>query len=361
MRTIDLPGVRPIRHLLVDPEIAEIMINGPERVFVERRGMTEAVPAEAADPLQMEVLVENLLAHTGRTLSRRAPMVDFRLDDGTRVNIVIPPIALGGAVITIRKHTGLIRSLDDLADHGSLTGRVAAFLAYAVQARLNIVFSGGAGSGKTTTLGLLTRFIAPEERVVVIEDTAELDLSLPHCVRLECRPPNHEGAGGIALTDLLKNALRMRPRRILVGEVRGDEAFEMLHAMSSGHDGSMCVLHASSPSHAISRLELMLISRGLPLPLWAIQRQIAASVDLVVQHAIGPDGVRRITHVSEVGSVDREQVSLRHLYQYRLDRISEEGRAVGAFVCGGVTPSFVDRLRLVAGDRVDDLFAPGET
>ncbi len=358
MRTVDKPGVRPIRHLLVDPEVTEIMINGPTQIFVEKRGKMIEVPTPFQSAAQMDVLLDNLLALTGRAITAKAPMVDFRLEDGSRVNVVIPPIALGGAIITIRKFTRSLRALEDLVAHGTLTETMATFLAYAVRARLNIVFSGGTGSGKTTTLGLLCNYIAPGERVIVIEDTAELELPLPHCVRMECRPPNIEGSGAIPLGDLLKNSLRMRPTRILVGEIRGEEAFEMMHAMSSGHDGSMAVLHASSPMHAVSRLELMLLSRGLPLPLWAIQKQIASSVDLVIQHAIGQDGVRRITHVTEVAGVEDDQVVLRNVFEYKLGGFTRDGRAVGAFAVGSFKPKFYDRLKLVAGAQVDELFEP---
>ena len=357
MRTIDKPGVHPIRHLLMDPEVTEIMINGHSQIFVERGGKMIPVPNVFQTPGQLEVLVDNLLAITGRGVTSRAPMVDFRLEDGSRVNVVIPPVALGGAVVTIRKFTRSLRKLEDLVTYGTLTEPMAAFLAYAVRARLNIIFAGGTGTGKTTTLGLLCNYIADGERVIVIEDTAELDLPLPHCVRLECRPPNIEGSGSIELGELLKNSLRMRPTRILVGEIRGEEAFEMMHAMTSGHDGSMAVLHASSPSHAIGRLELMLLSRGLPLPLWAIQKQIASSVDIIVQHAIGQDGVRRVTHITEVADVEGDQVRLNNLFEYKLAGFTAEGKAVGAFVTGETKPKFYNRLRIVAGPQVDAFFA----
>ena len=354
--TVEKPGVRPIRHLLVDPEVTEIMINGPAQVFVERNGKMLFVPNVFQNPGQLEVLVDNLLAVTGRGVTARSPMVDFRLEDGSRVNIVIPPIALGGAIITIRKFTRSLRTIEDLVKHDTMTAAMATFLAYAVRARLNIIFAGGTGTGKTTTLGLLSAYIGEGERIVVIEDTAELDLPLPHVVRLECRPPNIEGAGSIALGELLKNSLRMRPTRILVGEIRGEEAFEMLHAMTSGHDGSMAVLHSSSPAHAIGRLEMMLLSRGLPLPLWAIQKQIASSVDIIVQHAIGHDGVRRVTHIAEVVDVKDDQVRLRNIFEYKLAGYTEDGQEVGTFVSGETKPKFYEKLHLVGGPQIDALF-----
>lgn len=242
---------------------------------------------------------------------------------------------------------------------GTVTERMGRFLSAAVKARLNILFAGGAGSGKTTTLGILTNLIGKNERVVVIEDTAELDLSIKHCVRLECRPPNIEGSGAIPLADLLKNSLRMRPNRILLGEIRGDEAFEMIHAMTSGHDGSMGVIHASSPSHAISRLELFLVSKGLDLPLWAIQKQLAASIDMILQHEVMQDGVRRITHVTEVHRQGDDRVVLEDLFRYELSGYGESGRAVGRFVATGRAPKFAEKLRLAVGPDADELLAAG--
>jgi pilus assembly protein CpaF len=360
MRTVDKPGVLPIRHLLLDPHVTEIMINGPHQVFVEKGGHMTEVKGLFNSMSQLEQLVDNLIGPTGRAVTARAPMVDFRLEDGSRVNICIGPISLHGATITIRKFTRTLRTLEDLVTRGTLTARMARFLALAVRARLNLVFSGGTGSGKTTLLGLLAAHVGPRERVVVIEDTAELDLALPHCVRLECRPPNLEGSGGVPLGDLLRNSLRMRPDRILVGEIRGEEAFEMVHAMTSGHDGSMGVLHASTPAHAIGRLELMLLSRGLSLPLWAIQKQLASSIDLVLQHAIMADGVRRVTHVTEVARAEHDQVVLQDLFTYRLDGFDAAGHAVGGFVASGARPKFFEKLRLVAGEaEVEALLAPG--
>ncbi len=359
MRIIDKPGVQPIRSLLEDAAVTEIMINGPHQIFVERRGRMVEVPTVFTAAAQLDLLVDNLVVGAGRGVNARTPMVDFRLDDGSRVNICIAPVSVQGPAVTIRKFTNAVRTLDDLVRHGTLTRRMADFLSCAVRARLNIVFSGGTGSGKTTTLGILAGQIAHGERVVVIEDTAELDLTLSHCVRLECRQSNSEGSGAITLADLLRNSLRMRPNRILVGEIRGDEAFEMVHAMTSGHDGSMGVLHASSPAHAIARLELMLLSKGLALPLWAIQKQISTSIDLILQHQIMQDGVRRITHISEVNRAEDGGVVLENLFEYRLDGYGPDGRAVGGFVATGVRPTFYRKLRLVAGADVDGMLAGG--
>ena len=361
MRIIDKPGLAPIRHLIEDPAITEIMINGPQQLYVERAGQMVEIPPIFTDPAQLDLLVDNLVTAANRGVNVRSPMVDLRMDDGSRVNICIAPVSLHGPAVTIRKFTHTVRSLNDLVRQGTLTARMGELLACAVRARLNIVFSGGTGAGKTTTLGILANQIPHGERIVVIEDTAELDLAIRHCVRLEARRSNNEGAGAITLADLLRNSLRMRPTRILVGEIRGEEALEMVHAMTSGHDGSMAVLHASSPGHAIARLELMLLSKGLALPLWAIQRQISTSVDLVVQHQIMQDGVRRITHISEVKSVADGQVQLEHLFEYRLAGYGADGRAVGEFVAGGARPKFYDKLRLVAGASIDAMLAAGRS
>jgi pilus assembly protein CpaF len=357
MRLIDKPGLTPIRHLLEDPAITEIMINGPQQVFVEREGRMQEIPSVFATPAQLDLLVDNLAVAAGRGVNARTPMADFRMEDGSRVNICIAPVSLQGPAVTIRKFTHAVRTLRDLVNQGTLTWRMAEFLSCAVRARLNIVFSGGTGSGKTTTLGILANEIRSGERVVVIEDTAELDLAVRHCVRLEARRANNEGAGAITLGDLLRNSLRMRPTRILVGEIRGDEAFEMVHAMTSGHDGSMAVLHASSPAHAMTRLEMMLLAKGLEMPLWAIQKQIATSVDLVLQHQIMQDGVRRITHITEVERAEDGEIRLEQLFEYRLSGYDGDGRAVGEFVAGGRRPKFYEKLRLVAGAGVDAMLA----
>lgn len=360
MRMIDKPGLLPIKRLMEDPTVTEIMINGPNQVFVERHGRMEEVPKVFMHPAQLDLLIDNLVVSVGRGVTARSPMVDLRMDDGSRVNICIPPVALQGGTVTIRKFTKSVKTLSDLVQRGTLTRKMAELLTLAVRAKLNLVFSGGAGSGKTTTLGILANHIGARERVVVIEDTAELDLTLAHCVRLECKPPNIEGTGAIPLSDLLRNSLRMRPNRILVGEIRGEEAFEMIHAMTSGHDGSMGVVHASSPTHAISRLELMLLSRGISVPLWAIQKQLATSIDLVLQHEIMADGVRRVTHVTELSRAENGQVVLEDLFTYDLAGYRDDGSAVGAFVCTGARPKFRKKLELVAGAaQVDALLTRG--
>ncbi|HZO13292.1 MAG TPA: CpaF family protein [Polyangiaceae bacterium] len=349
MRLYDTPGVQPIKHLLLDPDISEIMINGPSRLFIEKQGMMQALSPIFRSAQQIDLLVENLVAHTGRAVTAKTPFVDFRLPDGSRVNVVIPPIALDGPFVTIRKATRALQSVEDLVQNGTLSKRMAYFLYVAVSSRLNVLFSGGTATGKTTLLGLLSAYIPEGERIVVIEDTAELELRQAHVVRMECRPPNMEGSGAVTLTDLLKNSLRMRPTRIILGEIRSDEAFEMLNAMSSGHEGCLAVLHASSPMHAVSRLEMMVLTRGLPFPMWAIQRQIASAVHLIVQCALLRDGTRRVTHISEVAGIQNDQVQLNDIYQF------DE-----TFSCTGTRPRFFDKLVRTAGaDTVATLLEPG--
>lgn len=288
---------------------------------------------------------------TIRAVNARSPFVDFRLPDGSRINIVVPPVALDGPYVTIRRVTRSLKTLDDIVAKNTLTSRMAEFLRAAVLARLNIVFTGGTGSGKTTLLGMLAASIPEDERIVVIEDTAELELTQPHVVRMECRPPNSEGSGGIVLADLLKNSMRMRPTRLIVGEVRGDEAFELLGAMSSGHEGGFAVLHASSPAQALQRLGMMVLGKGLPFPLWAIQNQIASAIDLVVQHAMLPDGSRRVTHITSVEGVKDDAVHIEDLFVFDQDG--------GRFLCTGYQPRAMSRLRRAHGERLDPLLVEG--
>ena len=353
------PALALLDPWLQDPAISEIMINGPKSCWVERGGRMELVQSPFHSAHQIQNMIDSLLSATGRSVTMKQPFVDFRLPDGSRVNVVIPPVALDGPVVTIRKFSRAIGTMEDLVRLGTLTERMAYLLYAAVRGHLNVLFSGGAGTGKTTTLAMASGYIDDSERIVVIEDTAELDLKQGHVVRLECRPPNMEGSGAIKQSELLRNSLRMRPSRIIVGEVRGDEAIEMLQAMTSGHDGCLAVLHASSPLHAVSRLEMMVLSRGLPLPLWGIQRQISTAVDLIVQMAIHRDGTRRVTHITEVGGVAGEQVELQDLYTFDDDGTDAQGRVQGRFRCSGHRPAFVDRFRELGPDVVDHMFTEG--
>jgi pilus assembly protein CpaF len=349
---VSRPGpVQRIAHLLDDPEVTEIMINGPRQVFVEKRGMLQPVESPFRGKGDIQALVDALVLPSGRSVTAMQPFVDLRMQDGSRVNIVIAPVALDGPIITIRRATPNLKQMADLVRLGTITEDLAYFLYLAIRARLNIVFSGASGSGKTTLLALMSGYIPEGERIVVIEDTAELKLAQTHVVRLECRPPNIEGSGAIPLAHLLRNTFRMRPNRIIVGEVRGPEAVEMLQAMTSGHDGCLAVLHAGTPSDAMARLEMMVLSRGLSLPVWAIQRQIGEAVDVVIQLGLMSDGTRRVTHVTEVGfDSDAAEVTLHDLYRY--DHEAGEIRATGT------VPGFVDRLRRADPATTAKLFPP---
>jgi pilus assembly protein CpaF len=359
----DLPGIRPIRHLLLDPEVNEVMINGPAQVYVERAGRTTLEPVTFESDTQLRFLIETLLRPSNRWADAKTPCADGRLPDGSRVNVVLPPVALNGPTVTIRKFTRAIAEVHDLVRLGTLSPRMAAFLVAAVKARLNIVFCGATGAGKTTTLGLLSRHIPERERVLLIEDTAELELLQPHVVRLECRAPNVEGEGAIDMRQLLRNALRMRPTRIIVGEVRGDEAVEMLQAIASGHDGCLSVLHAGSPSDAVLRLESMVTARAAETPLWSVHRQIAAGVDLFVQHEVMLDGKRRVTRITEVAGVESQPVSgvhLRTLFEFDDHGPDDSGTVRGRFLCAGVEPGFLARFARHGVKLPPGMFEPGE-
>ena len=356
---LDHPLLEPIRALMLDPEVTEVMINGPERVYVERRGVMEPAPVRFRDAQQLEMLVGALMQVTGRSVSPSAPYVDFRLPDGSRGNIIVPPLAVDGPVVTIRKFTKQLTKAEDLIRVGTLSRRMAHLLGAAVKGRANILFSGATGTGKTTTLGIFSRFIPDTERIITIEDTAELQLQQKHVVRLECRRPNVEGKGAVAMSDLFRNSLRMRPTRIIVGEIRGDEAVEMLQAISSGHQGCLAVLHASSPDDAIARLEMMVLSRGLMLPLWAVHKQIVAAVDLIVQHEFLTDGTRKITHISECAAGEGEAIAIRDLFTYRRRGTDEAGHEKGQWISSGSRPRFLGKLEKAGLTIPPEVYAEG--
>ena len=340
----DFPAIKPIRHLLKDPEITEIMINGHGQVFVERNGKMVLDELKFEDDSQVRALIDRMVEPSGRSITTAAPFVDCRLPDGTRVNVVVPPIAVSGPTVTIRKFTRTLTGVEDLIKRRTLSRRMADLLCASVRARLNIIFSGATGTGKTTTLGILSSSIPESERIITIEDTAELDLQQAHVVSLESRPPNSEGKGEIVLSQLVRNALRMRPTRIIMGEIRGDEALDMLQAIATGHDGCLAVMHASSPLDAVSRLEMMALSRGLMLPLWAIHRQISSAIDLIVQHELFLDGIRRITHITQVCGVEGDRIELRNIFEYSRQGQDPSGRQVGQWMCHGVNADFLPKF-----------------
>lgn len=346
----EILGFGPLEPLLKDDTITEIMVNGPKKVYVERKGRIERTNVVFEDDEHLMRIIERIVAPLGRRVDESMPYVDARLPDGSRVNIVIPPISLIGPVVTIRKFYRTPLTVDDLIRLGSATPEVMEFLKACVQAKINIVVSGGTGSGKTTLLNILSGFIPEGERIITIENAAELQLRQEHVVTLETRPPNIEGKGEITMRDLVINALRMRPDRIIVGECRGGEAFDMLQAMNTGHEGSMTTIHANSPRDALARLENMVLMAGTDLPHRAIREQIAMAIDLIVQTARMRDGSRRIVSVTEIQGLEGEVITTTELFKF--EQYGMEGnKIVGRLVPTGIRPRFIDRLE-AAGIRL---------
>jgi pilus assembly protein CpaF len=340
----DLTGYGPINPLLLDPEVSEVMVNGPNRVYVERNGKLELTYVQFRDDEHVLHIIDKIVAPLGRRIDESSPMVDARLPDGSRVNVIIPPLALNGPTITIRKFSKDPYKIEDLIGFGTLSKEMAIFLEACVKARLNIFVSGGTGSGKTTTLNVLSALIPSDERIVTIEDAAELQLWQEHVVSLESRPANIEGKGGISIRDLVRNSLRMRPERIVIGEVRGGEALDMLQAMNTGHDGSLATGHSNSPRDMIARLETMVLMAGIDLPVKAIREQIAGAVDVIIQQSRLKDGTRKITNITEVQGMEGDVVVLQDIFVFRQNGISEEGKLLGRLVPTGVRPKFYERL-----------------
>jgi len=347
----EIMGYGPITPLLNDPEISEIMVNGPDNVYVERNGKIELTGVFFRDDAHVMNIIDRIVSPLGRRIDESMPMVDARLPDGSRVNAIIPPLSLIGPVITIRKFSADPLTMEDLIRFNTLTPEMAQFLEACVKSRLNIVVSGGTGSGKTTTLNVLSSFISPSERIITIEDAAELQLHQPHVVTLESRPPNIEGKGAITIRDLVRNALRMRPDRIIVGEVRSGEALDMLQAMNTGHDGSLTTGHANSPRDMLSRLETMVLMAGMGLPVRAIREQIASAIDLIIHQSRLRDGSRRITHITEVQNMEGDVIVLQDLFYFKQTGVDEDGRVLGEFRSTGMRPKFIDRLE-VSGYRL---------
>jgi pilus assembly protein CpaF len=341
----EILGHGPLEPLLRDPEVSEIMVNGPDRIFVERGGRLSAVDAAFTDENHLRRVIDKIVARVGRRVDESSPMVDARLADGSRVNAVVPPIALDGSSLTIRKFAADPLQVEDLIRFGTLTGPVAGLLSACVRGRLNILISGGTGSGKTTTLNVLSSFIPTDERIVTIEDAAELQLRQDHVLRLESRTANIEGRGEIPIRSLVRNALRMRPDRIVVGEVRDGAALDMLQAMNTGHDGSLTTVHSNSPRDSASRLETMVLMAGMDLPSRAIREQIASALDLVIHQARLSDGTRRITHITEVTGMEGDVLTMQDLFLFDYGAgVDEHGRFRGTLRTTGLRPSFAERL-----------------
>jgi pilus assembly protein CpaF len=337
-------GLGPLELLLKDPTISDILINGPKNIYVERRGKMEKTNVEFRDNGHLLQIIDRIVSKVGRRVDETCPMVDARLEDGSRVNAIIPPLALDGAAMSIRRFGSKPLKLEDLLRFKAFTPEMVMLLEGAMKARLNIIISGGTGSGKTTLLNTLSSFIGSHDRIVTIEDAAELQLQQDHVVRLETRPPNIEGKGQVTATDLVKNCLRMRPERIIIGECRGPETLDMLQAMNTGHDGSLTTAHANSPRDCIGRLETMILMSGFELPMKAMRTQIASAVNLIVQANRLQGGPRKVTHITEIVGMENETIVMQDIFRYIQDGIDENGRAIGRFVCTGVRPKCLDKL-----------------
>ena len=340
----EMLGLGPLEVLRKDETITEIMINGPKQIFVEKLGKLTLSSVQFHDDDHLMNIIERILSPLGRRIDESSPLVDARLDDGSRVNIIIPPLSLVGPCVTIRKFSKKPLTVENLINFGTLSREMADFLKPCVKARLNILVSGGTGSGKTTTLNVLSSFIPENERIVTIEDAAEIQLQQEHVVTLESRPPNIEGKGAITIRDLVKNALRMRPDRIIVGEVRAGEALDMLQAMNTGHDGSLTTAHANTPRDALRRMETMVLMAGFELPVRAIREQVASAIDLIIQQSRIKDGSRKITYITEIQGMEGDTITTQDLFKYEHERMDENGKSVGRFVSSGLQPAFLDKF-----------------
>lgn len=337
-------GLGPLEPLLADPTISDILVNTYKHVYIERRGILEATSIQFRDDAHLMSIIDRIVAAIGRRVDESSPMVDARLSDGSRVNAIIPPLAVDGPCLSIRRFGHDRLTAENLIHNNTLTQPMLELLQGCVKARLNILISGGTGAGKTTFLNVLSSYISDRERIVTIEDAAELQLHQQHVVRLETRPPNIEGKGAIHQRQLMINSLRMRPDRIIVGEVRGEEALDMLQAMNTGHDGSLTTVHANSPRDALSRLETMVAMAGLDIPDSAIRRQIASAIDVVVQVSRLSDGTRKVTSIAEITGMEGEVVTMQDIFLFRKRGIKESGEVVGSFEPSGIRPKFSERL-----------------
>ena len=339
----DIVGLGPIEPFLTDGSITEIMVNGPHAVYIERKGRIEKTDVRFEDDEHLRLVIDRIVAPLGRRVDEASPYVDARLADGSRVNAIIPPLTLNGPVLTIRKFAKIPLTSENLVEYGTITQEALDFVRACIVGKLNILISGGTGSGKTTTLNVLSSYVSNDERIITIENAAELQLRQEHVITLESRPPNIENKGEVTIRDLVINCLRMRPDRIIVGEVRGPEALDMLQAMNTGHDGSMTTLHANSPRDALSRLETMVLMAGMELPHRAIREQIASALDLIIHEERMRDGVRRITSLSEVIGLEGETVVMQDIFRFQQVGV-EDGKVIGRLRPTGIRPKFMEKL-----------------
>jgi len=350
-------GLGPLEPLLQDPDISDIMVNGPGRVYIEKRGKLHRTEVTFKDDDHLMTIIERIVSRVGRRVDESTPLVDARLPDGSRVNVIIPPLALDGPVLSIRRFGIDPMKMENLISNRSLTEEMAKVFDAMVRARLNILVSGGTGAGKTTLLNILSSFVPNDERIVTIEDSAELILQQDHVVRLETRPANIEGKGTVTQRDLVRNALRMRPDRIILGEVRGGEALDMLQAMNTGHDGSISTIHANSPRDALARLETMVLMAGFELPAKAIREQVSAALNVVVQVARLSDGARKIVKVAEVTGMEGDVVVMQDIFVYEKQGLDAEGKVIGHFRATGVRPKFLDTIHTAGIHLGSEIFA----
>lgn len=352
----EIVGFGPITSLLNEEKVTEIMVNGPNQIYVEREGKLTLSDAKFKNDNHVLHVIKKIVSPIGRRIDESSPMVDARLPNGSRVNAIVPPLAIDGPSITIRKFAEDPFKVGDLVNFGTMNMKMAELLRACVEGRLNVVVSGGTGSGKTTTLNVLSSFIPNNERIVTIEDAAELQLSQDHVVRLETRPPNLEGRGEVSIRDLVKNSLRMRPDRIIVGEVRSGEALDMLQAMNTGHDGSLTTGHANSPRDMLARIETMVLMSGMNLPIKAIRDQVASALDLIVQQSRLQDGSRKITHITEVQGMEGDVIILQDIFRFEQTGVDNKGKVKGEFVSTGIMPKFVPKLKEQGITVIADIF-----
>jgi pilus assembly protein CpaF len=353
----ELFGLGPLELLLKDPAVSDILVNRADQVYIERNGRIEPTDIVFRDDKHLMQIIERIVSAVGRRIDESSPMVDARLQDGSRVNVIIPPLALDGPVMSIRRFRTDRLGADDLVDRESMTGPMLDFLKGVIGARLNVIVSGGTGAGKTTLLNVLSSFVSESERVVTIEDAAELTLRQRHVVRLETRPPNIEGKGAIRQRQLVINALRMRPDRIIVGEVRGEEALDMLQAMNTGHDGSLTTIHANSPRDALYRLDTMIAMANLNIPDRAVRQQVASAVNVVVQVTRLTDGSRRVTSISEITGMEQDVIAMQEIFLFQQSGINEKGQVIGRFRATGVRPKCADRIAASGRPLPMDMFS----
>ncbi|ADE14577.1 type II secretion system protein E [Nitrosococcus halophilus Nc 4] len=354
----EILGLGPLEPLLADPSVSDILVNGHDSVYVERHGKIKRTEVQFRDDAHLRNIIDRIVSNVGRRIDESSPMVDARLKDGSRVNVIIPPLAIDGPMLSIRRFSVYRPSTEDLIEYGSITAMIAEVISAIVKARLNVLISGGTGSGKTTLLNVLSGFIPHNERIVTIEDSAELQLQQPHVVRLETRPPNIENKGEVTQRDLVRNSLRMRPDRIIVGEVRGAEALDMLQAMNTGHDGSLTTIHANSPRDALSRLETMVTMAGFNLPIRAMRAQMASAIHIVIQLERMEDGKRRVVSLQEIQGMEGDVITMSEIFKFHRQGIDGDGNVQGRFQSTGLVPKFHERLRQRGIELDFDLFDP---